>query len=729
MIRLLTLVSALSMAGFYSVAQEKLNYELWLDQLYVVRERGVIEGGEKELSISLDLIPYGIHSVSFRVQGSDGTWGAPATKYFFHPEETSAKNFECWIDGMQALAQKGTLDGPEKLFELPLAMIPAGFHSVSFRVQDNKGNWGAPATRYFMFAPSGTEVAGYEYWLDDLHGLAYSGEIGPEGMEAQIDLSIIPVGFHRVNCRLKDSNGNWGPTAVRYFFNGEEVQFNYDGRYLSMATTVPDADINYVKGTPEEAADGEVTVYDGTPIDVEGLGAFTAWTGERGSLICTDESVFDVPGYGLEDKAVLAVPGVLASCYEWNGGRMDGKRFSVAGPLDASDYEWLNTRTSSEHLDLSEVTGDSIPDGALAPEWVKSIVLPSDVKGMSGKIFKTSGAPFNTNVTLCALKWTSSEPIPTGMLDSLGNRNMLLYVADASLAADVSDHEHNLVAGGVAESLQLYGGHFYCPEEFVAKEASYYRYNNWETGIDGECSGWKTIVVPYDVQRVEHSKGDLTPFGVNPEMELLRYWLYEPTTSGWERATAIRANEPYLIAMPNNDVYYEPFNVGGNVWFKATNAVVAVTPDEISRDFTGGRKLVGVYEGMASAEDRFGINQDTVEVAGVTYRPGSVFISQVDKGISPASPFEAYLLGGSTTRAMEIFTSSEVEAVLTDMEMKVWTENGGIRIQAGFTARVDVFDMTGRRVAVADVKAGEVCRVDGLAPGIYIAANRKVLLK
>lgn len=513
-------------------------------------------------------------------------------------------------------------------------------------------------------------------------------------------------------------------------FNKPAPLISYDGRFLKInSDTIEDV----VPDRIMYSFDGEEsysTSYYG-PVDLKGkLGTIRAWTCDYNHATSNSEvATKQIYGYGNQSMAVTSVPGVLASCYEWNGGRMDGKRFSVAGPLDASDYEWLNTHVSAYHLDLSEVTGNSIPDGALAPEWVKSIVLPSDVKGMSGKIFKTSGAPFNTNATLCALKWTSSEPIPTGMLDSLGNRNMLLYVADASLAADVSDHEHNLVAGGVAESLQLNGAHFYCPEEFVAKEASYYRYNNWETGIDGECAGWKTIVVPYDVQRVEHSKGDLTPFGVNTEMELLRYWLYEPTTSGWERAVAIRANEPYLIAMPNNEVYYEPFNVGGNVWFKATNAVVAVTPDEISRDFAGGRKLVGVYEGMASAEDRFGINHDTVEVGGVTYRPGSVFISQVDKGISPASPFEAYLLGGSTTRAMEIFKSSEVEAVLADMEMKVWTENGGIRIQAGFTARVDIFDMTGRRVAVADVKAGEVCCVDGLAPGIYIAANRKVLLK
>lgn len=501
----------------------------------------------------------------------------------------------------------------------------------------------------------------------------------------------------------------------------------YDGRYLHMHTDSDKYEIRFSIGSGNLGG-----MFPGGEIDVEGqLGTAIAWAVDYDSKTESEPAVMEIYGYGNESMAVTSVPGVLASCYEWNGGRMDGKRFSVAGPLDASDYAWLNTHVSAYHLDLSEVTGDSIPDGALAPEWVKSIVLPSDVKGMSGKIFKTSGAPFNTNVTLCALKWTSSNPIPVGMLDSLGNSNMLLYVDNESLARNVADHGHTLVVAGVAESLQLNGAHFYCPEEFVAKEASYYRYNNWETGIDGECAGWKTIVVPYDVQRVEHSKGDLTPFGVNTDMELLRYWLYEPTTSGWERATSIRANEPYLIAMPNNEVYYEPFNVGGNVWFKATNAVVAVTPDEISRDFAGGRKLVGVYEGMASAEDRFGINHDTVEVGGVTYRPGSVFISQVDKGISPASPFEAYMLSGgeSMIRPMAIFTSSEVEAVLADMEMKVWTENGGIRIQAGFTARVDIFDMTGRRVAVADVKAGEVCCVDGLAPGIYIAANRKVLLK
>lgn len=722
MIRLLTLVSALSVAGFYSVAQEKLNYELWLDQLYMVREKGVIEGGEKELSISLDLIPYGIHSVSFRIQDTDGTWSAPATKYFMHTEETTAAKFEYWIDGMYALAQRGTLDGTEKLFELSLSLIPSGFHSISFRVQDSKGNWGAPATRYFMFTPPGAHVAGYEYWLDDLHSFAFSGEIGQEGMEAMIDLSVIPSGFHRVNYRLKDSDGNWGAPAVHYFFNGEEVQFSYDGRYLSMSTTVPDAEINYRKVTPGETDDSGVKVYDGTPFDVEGLGSFTAWTGDIGSLDSTSESIFDVNGYGVEGRATVAVPGMLESCYEWNGGTIPVKHFSVEGSLDASDYGWLSGRDNVTHLDLADVTDGTIPAGALACGNLQSLVLPSGIKEITGNIFKSRH-------NLCALRWTSANPIPEGVLDSLNNPNMLLYVDEASLAKNVAGHSHNLVVNGNAETLTLHDGyHFYCPEAFTAKEASYLRYFDKETGIDGGCAGWETIILPFDVRTVSHVKGDLMPFGVNPEEEQLRYWLYAPTASGWERATSITANEPYLIAMPNNEAYYNPFNVGGNVTFKATDAVVVATPDELGRDFTESRMLVGSYTGVAPSPEILGVNQETVDVAGVSYRPGSVFISLYDRSVSPASPFEAYVNAGQKLRKMDIFKTSEVEELMADMEMQVWTENGGICIQAGFSARVNIFDTTGRLVKIANVKAGDVCRIDGLAPGIYIVGRNKVII-
>lgn len=516
----------------------------------------------------------------------------------------------------------------------------------------------------------------------------------------------------------------------------ESPSVTYNGRFLTINTSDDNCLIKY----SFDPNDSEGILYD-APVDLDGkLGIVRAWCQRIDDGVDSNPTELNILGYGGDSRAITSEPGVLASCYEWNGGRIPDTRFSVEGSLDASDYEWINTQRKLLHLDLTDVTSDSIPAGAFH-STLRSLVLPSGIKNISGNFFRRKQS------NLCALKWTSTNPIPAGMLDSLINRNLLLYVDDASLATNVysrSPYDIHLVAAGVSD-----GGYFnhqdcfYCPEEFIAKQVVLDRYFYKETGINGECAGWETIMIPFDVQNVVDNRYDdelfldMIPFGVNPEEERLRYWLYAPTVSGWERATAIKANEPYLIAMPKNELYYGPFNVGGFVSFSASNAVVHATPDEIIRDFTVGRKLVGNYEGFDMSPEEYekvlGINHGTVEIDGKSYRPGSVFVpchNHYGYHIE-VRPFEAYMLaeGEQALRKMEIFSSSEVEDVLADMEMEVWTENGGIRIKAGFTARINVFDMTGRRVAVADVKAGEVCRVDGLAPGIYIAANRKVLLK
>lgn len=521
----------------------------------------------------------------------------------------------------------------------------------------------------------------------------------------------------------------------------ESPSITYNGRFLTINTSEDNCVIKYSFDPNDTEGIYYGSSYYGTPVDLDGkLGVVRAWCHRLDDGVDSNPTEFNILGYGGNSRAITSKPGVLGSCYEWNEGRIPDARFSVEGSLDASDYEWINTQRKLLHLDLTDVTSDSIPAGAFH-STLRSLVLPSGIKNISGNIFRRKQS------NLCALKWTSTNPIPAGMLDSLINRNLLLYVDDASLTTNVYPrnlYPIHLVASGVSIGIDFnVQDWFYCPEEFIAKQVVLDRYFYKETGINGECAGWETILIPFDVQNVVDNRYDdelfldMIPFGVNPEEERLRYWLYAPTISGWERATAIKANEPYLIAMPKNELYYGPFNVGGFVSFSASNAVVHATPDEIIRDFTGGRKLVGNYDGFDMSPEEYekvlGINPDTVEIDGKSYRPGSVFVpchNYYGYHIV-VHPFEAYMLaeGEQALRKMEIFTSSEVEDVLADMEMKVWTENGGIRIKAGFTARVDVFDMTGRCVAVADVKAGEVCRVDGLAPGIYIAANRKVLLK
>lgn len=489
----------------------------------------------------------------------------------------------------------------------------------------------------------------------------------------------------------------------------------YNGRFLSIDSGDPAAVVRYnIDSDSDPAADG--IEYDGTPIDVGGLVTVKAVAIKSG--YGNSETVtLPVKGYGTEEKAMTAEPGVLASCYEWNGGGISAGNYSVAGALDESDFGWLCKQTSVRHLDLSGVTDTVLPDKALAMPELVSVVMPSALRIADNVFGSVSG--------LCAIDWTSEEAVHSGLVEGVGNANLLLYVGNPALAESVRGKVANIVSGLHAEKITLTEGNpFYCPKEFTAGEISYSREFTKQTGIDGDCAGWETIALPFDVETVTHAKGELKPFSVNPETEQLRYWLYAPDVYEWQRAERIEAYRPYLIAMPDNPAYYEPFNVGGTVTFSAKNATVAATPENLGFDFKGSRRLHASFSKMAAGAGVLSVNDETYESGGVSYAPGSQFVA----GVRDVRPFEAYLTAERSLLRASIFSRSEVEDLMADMEMKVWSEGNAICILSGFSAKIRIYDTTGQLVRIADVKAGETCRIDDLNAGIYIVGNFKLLL-
>ena len=99
-----------------------------------------------------------------------------------------------------------------------------------------------------------------------------------------------------------------------------------------------------------------------------------------------------------------------------------------------------------------------------------------------------------------------------------------------------------------------------------------------ETGGNGK--GWETIALPFDVQRIVHStRGEIVPFaGYGSASNRKPFWLGNMSASGFKRASSIQANEPYIIAMPNNSKYNNDYNLAGDVTFSADNVQVAKTP-------------------------------------------------------------------------------------------------------------------------------------------------------
>ena len=181
-------------------------------------------------------------------------------------------------------------------------------------------------------------------------------------------------------------------------------------------------------------------------------------------------------------------------------------------------------------------------------------------------------------------------------------------------------------------------------------------------------------------------------------------------------ATAIKANVPYIIAMPNSPEYYEEYNVTGKVIFTALDAEVKPNTPPAA---TANRHLKAAYETVDAADSVFVVNDEdyTPQTGGDTYYAGSVFV----RNLRDVRPFEAYLtLGGGNSK----------ERMFIPIEAPAYTDIRQVMLGHSATdAWQDspVYDLTGRKVA--DSYADFLHISSSLQSGVYIVGKRKVLVR
>ena len=245
--------------------------------------------------------------------------------------------------------------------------------------------------------------------------------------------------------------------------------------------------------------------------------------------------------------------------------------------------------------------------------------------------------------TITAIVWGKSTPMTNDDLQGLDNPNMLVYVADASLAPVNRD---NVVIGNdstgytakniVLKDVESGNGNFYCPQEFMAEMISYTRNFQQKTEV-GVSRGWETIALPFDVQTITHEKyGTISPFGRNDGNK--HFWLRQVTQQGLAQADKMQAYLPYLISMPNSESYSAAYNLAGRVTFSTQNVVVHETlPYGIQMQNEGG-EMVTLWATFSGVSKSAGVYALNVGEARGNYPEGSVF----EANYREVRPFEAY---------------------------------------------------------------------------------------
>ena len=329
--------------------------------------------------------------------------------------------------------------------------------------------------------------------------------------------------------------------------------------------------------------------------------------------------------------------------------------------------------------------------------------------------------------TITAIVWNSTASLTNSDLNGLSNPNMLIYVKDASLAPDrdnvvvgqtlidtdgnyTYDDDGNPRVQWFAKNIMLSdveegNGSFYCPQAFTAEMISYTRNFQQQTEI-GVCRGWETIALPFTVQTILHEKnGVISPFGNDASTK--HFWLRQliPGES-LAQATAIEANTPYLISMPNSNDYPAEFNQAGRVTFSSQNAMVPVTSGNAAsmRDSATNTMIVfyPTMQRIAQNEELYALNVGDSQAG---YAEGSVFVA----GLRDIRPFECYTWHHAHGPAPQFIPINElnggatgiedVGSLMSDGRGDNWYDLNGRRLQQKPT-RKGVYIQNGRAVVI-----------------------------
>ena len=368
---------------------------------------------------------------------------------------------------------------------------------------------------------------------------------------------------------------------------------------------------------------------------------------------------------------------------------------SVVITINGVNYQIVS---QDEHLLMLDVGDYGL--SLEVPEKVESQGEEWTINGITGNALDNSE-------DLAAIIWNPQIPFTA----KVTNPNLLLYVKDEAYApASI----RNVVVNGFAKTITLSdsqsGNNFYCPSSFTTQSIIYTHNYSMKTGLN-ESKGWETIALPFDVQQISHSsKGDIVPFAKWTSEDATKpFWLFELTGYGFIEADGIKANTPYIISMPNNEIYPSDYQLSGRVTFSALNAEVKKS-DDIQTATFGNNTFVPAFTNYNAESGYYVLNvNNDFETYQGSANVGSKFILNLRR----IHPFEAYMTSTSGTRSIEIFDgmTTSIRDVL-DITDSQKTQK--------------VYDLSGRLIMTGT--SLESIRQE-LPAGVYIINNKKMIIK
>ncbi len=203
-------------------------------------------------TVNITGVTSGFHRIYFRSKDANGTWSHAHNAFFDNysvpvynsapPAPVNITNIEYFIDNNQVFGSGTPLTGFTASTDINsfngtvnLGTLPPGFHRFYIRTRDASGKWSMThnsaldnfsAPVYNTAPPAVVNVTQLEYFIDN-NDLGFGNCVqipfttGTDiaSLNANINITGLPSGVHRLFIRSKDANGIWSLTNFSVFDN------------------------------------------------------------------------------------------------------------------------------------------------------------------------------------------------------------------------------------------------------------------------------------------------------------------------------------------------------------------------------------------------------------------------------------------------------------------------------------------------------------------------------
>jgi gliding motility-associated-like protein len=190
-------------------------------------------------NINTNALSTGFHILGFRLRQNNGLWGHPSHTFFYitplTPSATSLVGAEYFFDNDPGFGNGTPFSfTPGATVTIPalninIGSLSPGFHFVSFRFRDDRGNWTHASAQSFYVIPPLTSdpaisITRIEYFFNTDLGPGNNSSLpitagSPQSNSFPITLpGSLTAGFHKIGFRYRDDKGRWSHAETRSFY-------------------------------------------------------------------------------------------------------------------------------------------------------------------------------------------------------------------------------------------------------------------------------------------------------------------------------------------------------------------------------------------------------------------------------------------------------------------------------------------------------------------------------